>query len=65
MKCTTLSHAGVLPLWKNLKPRSVWVRMCRWRELVEVLRLLFQHKVLGKPVKVADLYLPSHKQHVG
>jgi len=54
-----LYENDVIPLWMNLKPRSVWVRMRRWREIVEALRLVFQHKVLGKPFKVVDLYLPS------
>lgn len=45
-----------LPLWKNFSWRSLGVRLRRWREVVEVGRLLLKHIVLRRPFKVTGLY---------
>jgi len=45
-----------LPLWKNLRPRSLGVRLRRWRELVEYARFAFRHRILRRPLVIGDLY---------
>lgn len=64
LTCLDYYENDIFPLWKNLTPRALSARLRRWREVVEVLRLVMKHKVLGRRLKVADLYLPAHEQHV-
>jgi UDP-MurNAc hydroxylase len=64
LACLDYYENDIFPLWKNLTPRSLSARLRRWREVVEVLRLAIRHKVLGRRLKVADLYLPTPEQHV-
>lgn len=45
-----------LPLVKNFSLRSIGVRLRRWREAVEAVRLLLKHKVLRRPFALAGLY---------
>lgn len=45
-----------LPLWNNLRPRQLIARMRRWREVVEALRLVWNHKIRRRPFVVSDLY---------
>lgn len=51
-----------LPLSRNLSPRSIAVRWRRWREVVEVVRLIVRHKVRGRRFDIPSLYsLPGEK----
>ena len=45
-----------LPLSRNLSPRQVGVRMRRWREGAEAVRLFANHKLLRRKMVIADLY---------
>jgi UDP-MurNAc hydroxylase len=65
LTCLDYYENDIFPLWKNLTPRSLSARLRRWRELIEVLHVLIKHKALGKRLRVADLYLPAHRQHAG
>jgi len=49
----------VLPLRKNLRLRSVGVRLRRWREAVEFLKILVRYKVMGRQFRIADMYPPA------
>jgi UDP-MurNAc hydroxylase len=51
-----LYELETLPLRKNFTLRALGVRLRRWREPVEAIRLLLKHKVLGKPFVMAGLY---------
>ena len=54
----------VLPLRRNMRLRSLGVRVRRWREAVEFCRILVRHKVLGRPFRIADMYeLPARQPH--
>jgi UDP-MurNAc hydroxylase len=64
LTCLDYYENDIFPLWKNLTPRSLSARLRRWREVLEVLRLGINHKILGKRLRVADLYLPAHGQHI-
>jgi len=65
LTCLDYYENDIFPLWRNLTPRSFSARLRRWREVIEVLQLAIKHKVLGRRLKVADLYLPAHEPHVG
>jgi UDP-MurNAc hydroxylase len=65
LTCLDYYENDIFPLWKNFRPRSFSARLRRWREVVEVLRLGIKHKIFGKPLRVADLYLPAPGQHIG
>jgi len=47
---------NVLPLRKNLSPRAVVVRLRRWREIIEMARMVLKHGVLRRPIDIAGLY---------
>lgn len=46
----------ILPLRKNLRPRSLGVILRRWREGMEAARLLLRHKILRQPFDIPGLY---------
>jgi UDP-MurNAc hydroxylase len=46
----------ILPLRKNLSWRHIVVRMRRWREFVEMGRMVLKHIVLRRPIDIAGLY---------
>ena len=55
-----LLELDTLPLRRNFAPRSLGVRLRRWREVVEAASLFFKHKVLRRPFSIAGLYtLPA------
>ena len=50
----------MLPLRRNATARALSVRVRRWRDAVEALKLLLKHRVLGKRFDVSSLYeLPA------
>jgi UDP-MurNAc hydroxylase len=51
-----LYELETLPLRKNFTVRALGVRLRRWREVVELGRLILKHKVLRYPFSVAGLY---------
>ena len=54
----------MLPLRKNFTIRSLSIRLRRWREIVEALNLLFKHKILKRPFKIAELYSLPEKMKI-
>jgi UDP-MurNAc hydroxylase len=55
-----LYELETLPVQKNFTLRALGVRFRRWREAVELGRLILKHKVLRYPFSLAGLYdLPS------
>ncbi len=51
-----LYEVDIIPLRKNFSLRSLQNHCLRWREAIELLRLIFKHKVLGRPFIPANLY---------
>jgi UDP-MurNAc hydroxylase len=51
-----LYEVDILPLHKNFSARSLRNHFRRWREAVELTRLIFKHKILGRPFIPANLY---------
>jgi UDP-MurNAc hydroxylase len=51
-----LYEVDILPLSKNFSIRSMLNHALRWREAVELIRLIVKHKVLGHPFVPAHLY---------
>jgi UDP-MurNAc hydroxylase len=51
-----LYELDVFPLARNLAPRSLAIRARRWREPVELARLVLRRLLLRKPLSVATLY---------
>jgi UDP-MurNAc hydroxylase len=51
-----LYEVDILPLRKNFSIRSLRNHCLRWREAIELLRLIFKHKILGHPFIPANLY---------
>jgi UDP-MurNAc hydroxylase len=51
-----LYELDVFPLRRNFAPRSLGIRLRRWREPVELARLLLRRVLLRKPLNVATLY---------
>jgi UDP-MurNAc hydroxylase len=49
-------EVDMLPLHKNLSPRALAIRVRRWREPVEVMRILFRRLVLRRRFSVNDVY---------
>jgi UDP-MurNAc hydroxylase len=59
-----LYELETLPLRKNFTWRALGVRLRRWREAVEALRLVIRHKLLRRPFVMAELYkLPRARSH--
>ena len=51
---------NILPLRQNLTWRAITVRLRRWREIIEMVRMLVKHGVLRRPIDIAGLYsLPT------
>ena len=51
----------MLPLRKNFTWRSLGIRQRRWREIVEALYLIIQHRLFKRSFVVANLYDLSKK----
>jgi len=51
-----LYEIDVFPLWRNLSWRSLSMRVRRWREAIEFLRMIYRLKIRRQPLKVAELY---------
>lgn len=51
-----LYELEIFPLWKNFLPRSLAVRLRRWREPAEVMVLLFRRYALGRRFDVGEIY---------
>jgi UDP-MurNAc hydroxylase len=51
-----LYELETLPLGKNFSLRVLGIRLRRWREAVEFVRLVLRHKVFRRPFVVAGLY---------
>jgi len=49
-------EVDMLPLHKNLTSRALEIRLRRWREPVEVARILFRRLVLRRRFSVGDVY---------
>ena len=58
-----LYEQETFPFARNLSRRSLSSRLRRWREVTEVLRLGFKHKVLKRPFSVHELYPISQRDH--
>jgi UDP-MurNAc hydroxylase len=53
----------ILPLRKNFSRRALGVSMRRWREILEMGRMVIKHGVLRQPIDIAGLYsLPLAKE---
>jgi UDP-MurNAc hydroxylase len=51
-----LYELDTFPLRRNLAPRSLGIRLRRWREPVELARLVVRRVLLRKPLSIATLY---------
>jgi UDP-MurNAc hydroxylase len=51
-----LYELETFPLLRNLRPRSLGIRMRRWREPVELALLLLRRSLLRRPLTMAALY---------
>jgi UDP-MurNAc hydroxylase len=51
-----LYEVDMLPLYRNLTPRALGVRLRRWREAVEVARIIWRRIVLRRPFSVEQAY---------
>ena len=51
-----LFELETLPLWKNFTPRALSVRLRRWREAVELARVLFSAAILRRRFQLVDQY---------
>ena len=56
-----LYELDMLPLRKNFTWRSLGIRQRRWREIVEALYLIIQHRLFKRSFVVANLYDLSKK----
>lgn len=56
-----LYELEIFPLRRNFSPRSLAVRLRRWREPVEVARIMLRRFVLGRRFNVGDIYRPTAK----
>ncbi len=54
-----LYEVDMLPLRRNFSPRSLSVRVRRWREAVEVARILLRRLLFGRRFSVAEVYTPT------
>ncbi len=50
---------NILPLRKNFSLRAMTVRARRWREIIEMGRMILKHGILRRPIEIARLYSGS------
>ena len=61
-----LYETDFFPLRRLLNLRSLQIGARRWRELGELIKMVFKHWIIKKPFKVADLYpVPTRGLSIG
>ncbi len=49
-------ETGILPIRKNFTSRSLSVRLRRWRDIVELTKIVFNYLIIRKPLKRSDFF---------